>query len=715
MVEIDLRYGAHWTAKGASPSGVRPREEVRFDFPAAFPAKAPEFSLRPDFSRNHPHIQPWLGVDDRVIPCVLNGSIGEFLAARGFHDLVAQILDWLQGAAEGRLMNLKQGWEPARRDTYHDVLVADHERLVSLVTPTGGFQFFRTVYGCQWTRDFTSYFWGELKEKETAKAALSEKKFSADSDYGRGEGLAVAVWPGKRADGKPFVCDTYLPDDIATVSDLMQRAKLYGVDASLGAAVALLRARAAKMKPVTFPLAVILMVRRPSRVLGTNSNVEVCSYLTPNILPAGPMADPQNPVRPLAHRDAIEPRLLRSLSGDADTPSWALLGCGSLGSKVAMHAARSGNAPAIAADRAKLAPHNAARHALYPIGDTLAAGWLSPKAEALATALAGFRKPVRALCGDHVALATDLAAIRGKVAKPKWLVNTTASLVVRESLVADAFRGLPRVVEMSLFDGAQIGYVGIEGLGHNPNSVELVAALYQQASTDDALRTRLLLAENVVRAAIGQGCGSLTMVASDAAISVVAAGMSEIFSALDIASPGRIELLQRDGFAMGHTSMEVPPFRRVSIDGLDGWTLSVSEAVHDRILEEKARHPRDETGGVLVGWSSSLAKRMVVTDLIDAPADSRRSPTEFVLGVAGLSDAVDALHARSGGLIRCLGTWHSHLGAAEPSPTDKNSVTAVGAHDALPVAFLISGVDGLRAIGAPPTAGKATAQQEERA
>lgn len=704
MVEINLRYGAKWRAQGASPTGVLPREEVRFEFPPAFPAKPPEFTLRPDFSRNHPHVQPWLGVDDRVVPCVVNGSVGEFIAARGFHDLVAQILDWLGGAAEGRLMNLKQGWEPARRDGYNDVLVANPEKLTGLVGRQGGFKLFRTRYVCDWLNDFTTFYWGELGDEANAKAKLNERRFSPVSKYGGGEGLALVVWPGRRADGKPIVCDRYIPDDVATVGDLFERARHYGVEAPLKHGIALLEREAATKEAMTFPLVVTLLVRRPARVIGSDSDIEICSYLTPNTSPGGPMTKSDVPVRPVSHRDAIEPSLLRRMTGEAEWPRWAMLGCGSLGSKVAMHAARGGNAPDTVADRVSLSPHNAARHALYPSNDSRGGAWLSPKAEALANALSGLGKPVKSLVGDHVALARQILDIKGKRMRPGFLVNTTASLVVRESLAAAEFGGLPRIAEMSLFDGAALGYVGLEGQGRNPNGVELIASLYQHASVDDRLRRRLLDNEHLARVATGQGCGSLTMITSDARLSTMAAMMTELLPVDQNHKAGVVHILQRDGMNLQHREVEVAAFRRVNIEGLDGWSVSISEPVYERILADKARWPKVETGGVLIGWSSALAQRMVVTDLIDAPADSRRSAVKFLLGVQRLPEAFEALAHDSGGLLRCVGTWHSHLGSAAPSFTDMNSARIAGAFDAQPLVFLISGVDGLRAISAAPEA-----------
>lgn len=700
-VEIDLRYGATWRARGASPTGVLPREEVRFDFPADFPSRAPTFSLRPDFSRNHPHVQPWLTDDGRVVPCVLNGAVGEFIAARGFHDLVAQIVDWLEGAAEGRLMNLKQGWEPARRDSYQDVLVTKDDRLTSLVNRQGGFGLFATEYVFKWTQDFTTFYWGELKDQVTVKAPLSEKRFAPDSEYGRGEGLALVVWPGRTPNGKLIVCDHYVPDDVATVGDLFERATLYGVENELKSGLAVLRKQALGRKPMTFPLVVTLLVRRPARVIGTDSDIEICSYLTPNVLPVGPMTDLAAPARPLSHRDAVEPGLLRRMTGDTKWAKWVMLGCGSLGSKVAAHAGRSGNAPDIVADKGSLSPHNAARIALYPGTGGLATEWLSPKAKALAETLAAFGKPVTPMVVDHVALARHMLSVRGKAAKPRFLVNTTASLVVRESLSAEEFDGLPRGVEMSLFDGAGIGYVGVEGTDRNPNASELVASLYHHASSNEPLRQRLLGGEHLARVATGQGCGSLTMVVSDARLSAMAAVMAEALPVEDTTVAG-FHLFQRDSRGLTHVAVAVAPFHRVPVEGLDGWSVSVSETVYQRILNEKGRWPTAETGGVLVGWSSSLARRMVIIDLIDAPVDSRRTATEFTLGMTGLTDAFATLAENSAGLLRCIGTWHSHLGSAAPSPTDKNSARVAGAFDAQPLVFLISGVDGLRAVSAAP-------------
>jgi len=705
LVEIDLGFGHHWRAAGASPTGVLPREVVRFDFPPTFPAKEPAFSLRADFSRNHPHVQPWLTSDQRVVPCVVDGLVGEFLAARGFRDLVEQLVLWLNRAAEGILMDGGAVWEPARRDGCEDLLVVNADRLRSLVDRKGGFQFFRSYYRClSGPGDFTPLFWGHIGEETSMKGPpLSQRPVSPQSTIVVGHSLVLALWPGKHPSGELVGCDEYLPDEFRTAAGLFERAKAFGVDTQLAAALGMLRARATGKQSINFPLCILMMVRRPRRVLGSTTNIEICGYITPLRFPLGAMTQLTDEVRPMALRDAIEPSLLRRLSGDAPMSIWALLGCGSLGSKVALHTARSGNAPGIVADKANFSPHNAARHGLYPEPGDAASGWLSQKAVALASTLGGLGTEVRAFEGDHLAFAQELIGIKGKGRKPKRLVNTTASLVVRESLAGADMAGLPPVLEMTLYDGGRLGYLAVEGSGHNPNGAELAATFYQLAANEPVLGSHLFKPTDPVnRVSVGQGCGSLTMTVSDASLSVMAGAMSEVFTSLGDTPAAQIHLLRRERVGMTHSVQVVPKFDRVVIEGLDGWSLSLGADVHRRIVEEVGKYPTVETGGILVGWSSSIARQIIVTDLIAAPTDSKRSASEFILGVEGVDEKITDLTERGAGLLRCLGTWHSHLGSARPSGVDKFTAGLIASGETRPMALLVMGVDGMRSISAVP-------------
>src|SRR6266536_1760284 len=59
-VVFNVNLPSDWKSNGVSPFGVGEAELVRYVFPAAYPLDAPVVSLRPDFNREHPHIQPYL-------------------------------------------------------------------------------------------------------------------------------------------------------------------------------------------------------------------------------------------------------------------------------------------------------------------------------------------------------------------------------------------------------------------------------------------------------------------------------------------------------------------------------------------------------------------------------------------------------------------------------------------------------------------------------
>ena len=149
VVTVDVTFSVNlpseWRRQGESPSGVRLREEVWFEFPVGFPLAAPQLSLRADFNRNLPHVQPWLA-DGRPVPCIYDGYLADLLHREGFAGILNQTAVWLDRAALGTLMDPDQGWEPVRRDTFDDVLVADAGSLQGAVDRRGGHWFTEMEY-----------------------------------------------------------------------------------------------------------------------------------------------------------------------------------------------------------------------------------------------------------------------------------------------------------------------------------------------------------------------------------------------------------------------------------------------------------------------------------------------------------------------------------------------------------------------------------------
>ena len=150
---------------------------------------------------------------------------------------------------------------------------------------------------------------------------------------------------------------------------------------------------------------------------------------------------------------------------------------------------------------------------------------------------------------------------------------------------------------------------------------------------------------------------------SDARLSVMASLMAERLqsSLADTADASIIDLFWRDGLAVHHSFLPGRRCRRLPLEGLAGWTVSLAPDVEAEIVREVAAKPGSETGGVCLGYVSMIAKRVHVLALLAAPEDSRRSAGEFVLGTGGLVRRLSEIADSTQGALVAVGTWHSHL------------------------------------------------------
>lgn len=692
---LDLGFGSRWLAAGASPTGVLPAEPVRMTFPDSFPRRAPIVSLRPDFRRDHPHVQPRLD-QDRVEPCLVDGSIGEFVASRGLYALVEQLRAWLSKAAVGELMDLRQGWEPLRRDDVHDWLAVSADSLRSLAGGKGGFALFDLTYLHLDDFEFSS-FYGSVGARTNAQTKY-ESSLSSSGKYRHGRGLALALWASRRTRQAPTVCAEYLPETVTDVASLWARAQQLGVHEELRNAVGLLRTTRSDRQAAVYPLPIVFLVRRPSHVIGSASSIELISYLCRFTMPEPVLSASDDPVRPLASLDALSPALLREVAGSREQTTWALLGCGSVGSKIALHAARSGDAPRLVADTGRMRSHNAARHGLYP-ADGAPVSWMGAKAELLAEACRGLAGATEAVVGDQEALVGAIRSTGKKAERPKVLLNATASIIVREDLVeAGRPKGM-RLAEAVLYDRGRLAVAACEDETSNPDLCELQGQLYNAALASPGWRS--LFTSDLDRVAIGQGCGSLTMPMSDARLSLMAALIADDFFDDAVTSfPPGLRAMRRTADGVDVLNLPAVPCVRTALEGLAGWSVSTPQPIAERLAAERLSYDPVETGGVLVGWSSMIARRIYVVDVLDAPEDSIRSEHEFVLGTEGLTERLEELASMTSGAVTCVGTWHSHSGSADPSLRDRRSAAMIGNAELRPMALLIRGRTSWRALSA---------------
>jgi hypothetical protein len=702
-IDVNVEMPLHMMADGFSESGVRTLEPVILELPELYPWRSPDFYLREDFPRNFPHLMPF-AAEPR--PCLVDGDQDEFflqfgLVEYGVFHLVDQLAVWLRKAAISNLIDPKQGWEPALRRDFRNVVECDAEAARGAVNRQGGWttwqsQFFRRGEQSSGL-DANAEVWISSKGIQTPLSRKPEdQNFTFRqllADVGIGNTVATVIWPDKNPDGSPFISATYFPETVRTLRELRVRAADVGCGRGLETFLSNLeRSFSGMYLPVPIPIAVILCVRRPVHLIGSTSEIELLPYvldIRANKDRATLFAlGNDEPVVPAMHYQSLTHGLLQTLSGSPQRPALAILGCGSVGSKLAFHAAREGLSIASVCDDASLRPHNMARHALGP---TLVG---TNKAEALARELEGFGLSPAVHRGDlSRALIEALDTVIPKIAGAA--LNSTASLSVREALVASADARLkPRLFEAALFGRGQGAFLLVDGNGHNPTHCDLMAEMY--ATIDDDRAAHLLFdpAEGLSAIQIGQGCGSLTMAISDARLSAMTAGLSlEIGSALDApVSDGSIVIGIGDdhGASTKWSRRFVPPFETVTIAGSDGWELRLSRRVADRIRAEANLHRNVETGGIMIGLTSARLKTVTVVDLVEAPVDSKRTANLFVLGTKGLQVAIQDRHSASGQTLFDVGTWHSHLADEGPSATDWQTAADLAAERAPPSILLIT-------------------------
>jgi len=715
VLELDIRteLPSRWRANGESRSGVRLVETVRFELPPAFPSRPPRVVLRTDFNRSLPHINPH-DAGQPVPPCVYWGDLGELMHRSGFSAVITQVADWLEKAAFEKLINKQQGWEPIRRDSIEDKAFFERGKLEGLVERTEGRKFLRLSYFRISIPDVS-----EVKHRVVAligddSVSVNSKTINQqirgefiDEGFKRGPSIAILAWPGKDPSGRPVTCDQYLPETVSNYGDLVRRAEAYGCGAALRQAVKWLSRCVSDLKSDdTFPIVVVLCVRRPLPLIGIDSNLELIPYRidvsAPEFLPQGDGTR----VYSMAHYETVSRGLLQRMSDlnfQAESPVYTILGCGSLGSKIALHLARAGIGPSHLVDKKGMTPHNAARHALPPSASPALEIALPSKSRALAELVKNLGQESVGRDLDILEVGTQTAAFRELFSKKQLLiVNATASHAVREHLAS--LQGLnSRVVDGAILRAGGAGILTVEGPDRNPNCLDLMAEVYESMRQDDALRVLLAAEDPDSVEIVGQGCGSPTLRMSDAKVSMYAAAISERIRQLlakEMPQAGEILIgqLGGDGISLTWNRIAVPPVEVVSAENDRTWTIRIADRAHRKILAEVAAYPRVETGGIVVGRVSPTRRVMFVTDVLPAPKDSRRSASMFVLGTDGVDVVRVGYEQRSAGALWFLGTWHSHLADQGGSPRDYATARQIASSGHSPVLLLIRRPNGYSAI-----------------
>ncbi|SDH71172.1 ThiF family adenylyltransferase [Propionivibrio dicarboxylicus] len=676
---FDTRLPSRWAKIGESPDGVRASEVVTIHFPENYPDRAPRFFLRADFNSRLPHINPHRP-GDPIPPCILAGDISELLHAEGLFSLINQMAEWLKNAGRQSLMNLVQGWEPMRRNNLRNMMYVDPEELLSSHI-LGKHQLFSI--NCWREKSGNASLTSEHRRwpgatilADQLRSIIHDQRTS--NDIIEGQSLMAVCWPSSTESGQPKVIDQYLPDTVNCAGDLATRANELGCQKSFDEFASNLNYAVKQFKiKYQHPIFIVFPVRRPATVIGFTTEYEFLCYRADVPMSVG-LSDKSCQVSSVAFLIPTSKDLLRRTSGmptTVDESFVSFLGCGSLGSKLVLHATRAGFPPSLLIDSEELAPHNVARHALFPRHCIL-----RTKSEALADEIGTFNlKKPKVFNGDIITADPEKSPLKEVLSGAgNLLINTTGSHAVRHYLIKSAFKA--RVIEGCLTNQGEIGIFLVEGNQRSANCGDLMCLVYEELRKSNCLKKPLDPSEALLH--VGVGCNSVTLPMSDARVSLFAAGMSQLILDAQVGSlPDegmvRIGFLDADRVSVRWRHWVVGKTHIAETSGLSGWSVRVLDTAHKKILEDVVRHSGSETGGLIVGRCSQIQREVTIVDVLPPPPDSSRSPTQFILGVDGLKSQISSYDSQGANVLGCLGTWHSHLQPSGPSSVDQATAKSI--------------------------------------
>jgi hypothetical protein len=389
-------------------------------------------------------------------------------------------------------------------------------------------------------------------------------------------------------------------------------------------------------------------------------------------------------VHPAFHAHALSPQLLARTSGlaSADTSKpLVILGCGSLGSKIALHLGRAGFGAMTFVDNESMSPHNAARHALVEPISVLAPPCKVTLMKTAFEALSHVQ--TRAFDVDAVAVFADPVQFSRAVPQDGALiVDATASLKVlaSETLSVAMNESAARLARVALYGQGRCAVVLLEGRSRSGRVDDLTAFLFEHCRHEIALRAGVAGdGSDPTRVFVGDNCRSLTAPMSDATVSRAAAMVGLqlerwLVDGLPVEARLCVGVADASGVGMSWISTALGPTTVLDVVDDGGWKIRVLHPVVQAIHADAIHWSPKETGGALLGRISHENRTITIAGIVNAPPDSIREPARFVLGTDGLVQGLREAHGNSVGYLAFIGTWHSHPQGGPHSGIDRETL-----------------------------------------
>ena len=665
-IDIKVNLPSSFKKNGQTDKGVKNIERVVLEFPNEFPFKSPQVYLRDKFNRNFAHINP---ITDKFNPCIFEGSLDELIQQPlWMNGILDQLVDWLETSASDSMINPNQGWEPMRVDDNNGIIIYDRAYIIQEHLTNNTFTF-EMMY-----KKRTNFFISRILKKEEVVIDTFNRSY-------------IFCFSSEN------LSNEYLPNNIKNFTDLVAFAKknqISNFKESINR-----NFKKLQDEGITI-LFVALFVKRPYPVINTSSDIEILHFTIE--LKEHKKKDHEvhqgSEVKILSGLNFVNTEVLQQFSGAKntikETQMITQIGCGSLGSKIAMHLARNGNDNFILFDNKYFVPNNNARHALFSSSS------IFTKVEILQKAMYEL-----GLNNIQIEYKSIFDIVNIGTSSEDIIIDSTASMSVNNFLTKQSFSG--RLIHTSLYHNGTIAFIGIEGKDRKVKIIDMIAYMYHLCTEDKGIAKKITDTHASYQS-IGQGCGSFTTICSDATISISSAGMSNLIqNKIDygFSDNGELVLGEMDENNLG-MKWNIECFEPLEVRTIKGvqnenWEIRIFQHVLESIKAESLKWNDLETGGILIGHISIPTQTIIITGQLEAPEDSERGKTKFSSGIKGLSQKIQEVEQSSAMMITQLGTWHSHPNSSSnPSSIDLNSKKEMYKdRNEMPTVCLIWGNDNL--------------------
>jgi len=386
----------------------------------------------------------------------------------------------------------------------------------------------------------------------------------------------------------------------------------------------------------------------------------------------------------------------RAQSGHSEPgPKGVVIGAGSLGSALLELWIRSGWGSWTVIDKDHIRPHNLTRHSAInsQIGQpkVLAVSRLVEAITRGAIALTAVEADVMSGANPEVAHALVTSDL---------VVDATADLSYPRA--SSASEGRARHVSVFVTPNGRSGVMMLEDLAKTTCLRTIEAQYYRAVIHSDWGKTHLDGHRGLFWS--GASCRDLSVVLPYSSVMIHACQFAESIPT-HIKSDAATAVIWQRGFDGSTDAISLLLFERRVHKTDRGLDVYMDEGLHERLRELRRQAIPSETGGILLGYHDFTQNLLVIVDAVQAPQDSRSTPTSFERGTSGLREVVEEARNRTAGIVGYVGEWHSHPDGCRAAPSRDDLIQlaqlAVGMNEeGLPVVQVIVGSDEIGVVQA---------------